>query len=38
MKGLDLISRYINYFTKNKKLLPPTFNYIYFFKGIKIIL
>lgn len=38
MKGLDLISRYLNHFTKNKKLLPPTFNYVYFFKGIKIVI
>lgn len=38
MKGLDLISRYLNYFNRNKKLLPNTFNYTYFFKALKIIL
>lgn len=37
MKALDLISRYLYQFTKNKKLLPPTFNYVYFFKGLKIV-
>lgn len=38
MKGLDLISRYLYQFTRNKKLLPPTFNYVYFFKGMKIVI
>lgn len=38
MKGLDLISRYLNHFSKNKKLLPTTFNYIYFFKALRIVL
>lgn len=38
MKGLDLISRYLNHFNKNKKMIPPSFNYVYFFKGIKVIL
>lgn len=38
MKGLDLISRYLNHFSKNKKPIPPSFNYVYFFKAVKIIL
>lgn len=38
MKALELISRYLGALTKGKKLLPPTFNYLYFFKGLKIIL
>jgi len=38
MKCLDLVSRYLNYFTKKKKLLPTSFNYVYFFKALKIVL
>lgn len=38
MKGLDLLSRYLNHFSKNKKLLPPSFNYVHFFKAVKIVL
>lgn len=38
MKGLDLLSRYLNHFSKNKKLLPPSFNYVQFLKGVKIVL
>lgn len=38
MKGLDYVGRYLNYFNKNKKLLPTAFNYVYFFKAVKIIL
>ena len=38
MKGLEIINRYLKFLTREKKLLPPTFNYVYFFKGLKNIL
>lgn len=38
MKSLEIISRYLAALAGDKKLLPPTFNYLYFFKAIKIIM
>ena len=38
MKSLEIVGRYLAALTRSKKLLPPTFNYLYFFKAIKILL
>lgn len=38
LKSFDLIGRYLDSLTKEKKLLPQTFNYISFYKALKIIL
>ena len=38
MKSLDLLSKYFSFIIKAKGSLPVTFNYLYFFKVIKIII
>lgn len=37
MKTLEIIGKYLDYLTSEKKILPPTFNYISFYKALKVI-